>query len=105
MNPIEEPFSVEYSVNKFSENKLVLFVNSEQPPYKEIPLDHYRCEKAENEYRFSRLYKVVYRQDAGDGYSVNHSILGWRSISVKKHCVDAMKAVCDLMAGAREFIY
>tara|TARA_Y100000310_G_scaffold211225_1_gene211968 strand:+ start:110 stop:406 length:297 start_codon:yes stop_codon:yes gene_type:complete len=84
-----------------TDGKLALFVNSEQPPDEEHPLDVYSYrEEGQNKFCFFRLYKVVYVQDG----QISHSLLAWRNIKVKKHCHAAMKQLIDSMRGMEEFL-
>ena len=83
-----------------TDGKLALFVNSEEPPYEESPLNQYYYRLDGKDYRFYRLHRVGWlREDA-----VKYSLLDWREVKVKDHCVAAMKQFIDSLASAKEFL-
>ena len=78
-----------------------VFVNSETPPYKSTPLNHYTYTKLGNEIKFSQLFEHDYLYDEIMVYSV----LRWESISVKSHCETALKQMIDSLKSVKEFKY
>ena len=95
--------------NPFSElktdGKFTLFVNSEEPPFAENPLNVYSYQENYSSIgiAFFRLYRISYEQEK-DGVSVIHSLYDWKQIKVKKHCVNGMKQLIDSMMSAIEFL-
>lgn len=84
-----------------TEKMTTLFVNSEVPPYKETPLNHYEYSTdIDGKLRFFRLYSVEYLQEE----SIRHSVMVWYPIMVKSHCVATMKQLIDSMKGASALI-
>ena len=92
----------------FTEEKndkwIALFVNSEEKPFKEIPLDIYDCEVEEkfnpNKWYFYRLYEVYYSKENVQLYKV----LMWKSIEVPFKYREALKAICDLSKSAKAYL-
>jgi len=105
---IEEEIKNKYAEQAFEfveeKDKSALFVNSEKPPEKSIPLNSYKYQEANrDDICFFRLHRDYYPFEI-DGAGVNYSLLTWYEIKVKSHCVPAMKQMIDSMKGMEEFI-
>jgi hypothetical protein len=83
-----------------TDNTYALFVNSEEPPHREIPLDFYKYINNSEEPRFFRLYEIFYLRDE----AIEYRLLDWKEIYVKSYCVDAAKQLIDSMKGIQAFI-
>lgn len=82
-------------------NLTVVFVNTSQKPHKSIPNDCYKYTVFNrNEYRFWRLYTEVYIYDD----IVEYSVLIWRPIEVKPHCIQSIMNYIDGGKALKELI-
>lgn len=88
-----------------SNSKYVLFVNSLEPPHKEIPLDHYYYKTgfSGNNTYFYRLHRIIYVQKI-EGVDITHELLDWRAIDVQPNCIEAFKQLCDSMKSIKNFL-
>lgn len=104
---IEEEIKNKYAEQSFEfveeKDKSALFVNSEKPPEKSVPLNSYYYQTNRDDICFFRLHRDHYLFEI-DEIGVDYSILTWHQIKVKSHCEPAMKQMIDSMKGMEEFI-
>lgn len=80
-----------------------LFINSERPPDKIEPLNHFSYIRTDDGVQFSRLCRLTYMRDVGDGYEVADRLLSWEHFEVKRWCEQALINMIDGMKAAVEF--
>lgn len=86
------------------EGILVSFVNSETPPAKTHYQNSFKyvTEGFTEKTKFFQLVEKEYHVEK-EGQKVAYFVYDWVPISVKSHCVPALKAMIDAMSGAVEF--